>query len=151
MTKKDQIKADMITAMKNRDKDRKSVLSFLVGSIKNYEIDNRKEATDDEVNVIINKLIKQTQDVLAMIPNDRQGLIDENNFTISVLKEYAPVMMDELSIRQELYSVCEAAGLNIDALTKGDRGKIMGLLMPRVKGKADGKLVNQVVGEYLKL
>ena len=150
MTKKEQIKADMITAMKNRDKDRKSVLSFLVGSIKNYEIDNRKEATDDEVNVIINKLIKQTQDVLAMIPNDRQGLIDENNFTISVLKEYAPVMMDELSIRQELYSVCEAAGLDIDALTKGDRGKIMGLLMPRVKGKADGKLVNQVVGEYLK-
>ena len=150
MTKKDQIKADMITAMKNRDKDRKSVLSFLVGSIKNYEIDNRKEATDDEVNVIINKLIKQTQDVLAMIPNDRQGLIDENNFTISVLKEYAPVMMDELSIRQELYSVCETAGLDIDALTKGDRGKIMGLLMPRVKGKADGKLVNQVVGEYLK-
>ena len=150
MNKKDQIKADMITAMKNRDKDRKAVLSFLVGSIKNYEIDNRKEATDDEVNVIINKLIKQTQDVLAMIPDDRQGLIDENNFTISVLKEYAPVMMDELGIRQELYSVCEAACLDIDNLTKGDRGKIMGLLMPRVKGKADGKLVNQVVGEYLK-
>ena len=150
MNKKEQIKTDMITAMKNKDKDKKNVLSFLLGVVKNFEIDNKREATDDEVNIIINKLIKQTQDVLAMIPNDRHGLIDENNFTISVLKEYAPVMMDELSIRQELYSVCEAACLDIDALTKGDRGKIMGLLMPRVKGKADGKLVNQVVGEYLK-
>ena len=150
MTKKEQIKADMIAAMKNKDKDKKNVLSFLLCVVKNFEIDNKREATDDEVNVIINKQIKQTQDVLSMIPENRQDLIDENNFTISVLKEYAPVMMDELSIRQELYSVCEAAGLNIDALTKGDRGKIMGLLMPRVKGKADGKLVNQVVGEYLK-
>ena len=150
MTKKEQIKADMITAMKNKDKAKKDCLSYLLGIIKNVEIDNKREATDDEVNIIINKLIKQTQDVLAMIPDDRQDLINENNFTISVLKEYAPVMMDELSIRQELYSVCEEAGLNIDALTKGDRGKIMGLLMPRVKGKADGKLVNQVVGEYLK-
>ena len=150
MSKKDQIKADMITAMKNKDKDKKNVLSFLLGVVKNFEIDNKREATDNEVNVIINKQIKQTHDVLSMIPENRQDLIDENNFTISVLKEYAPVMMDELSIRQELYSVCEATGLDIDTLTKGDRGKIMGLLMPRVKGKADGKLVNQVVGEYLK-
>lgn len=150
MTKKEQIKADMITAMKNKDKDKKNVLSFLLGVVKNSEIEKRKELTDDEVNVIINKQIKQTQDVLAMIPENRQDLIDENNFTISVLKEYAPVMMDENAIRHELYSVCEAAGLDINALTKGDKGKIMGLLMPRVKGKADGKLVNQVVAEYLK-
>lgn len=150
MTKKEQIKADMITAMKNRDKKKKDCISYLLGIIKNAEIDKKRELTDDEVNVIINKQIKQTQDVLSMIPENRQDLIDENNFTISVLKEYAPVMMDELGIRQELYSVCEAAGLDIDNLTKGDRGKIMGLLMPRVKGKADGKLVNQVVGEYLK-
>lgn len=150
MTKKEQIKADMIVAMKNKDKDKKNVLSFLLGVVKNFEIDNKREATDDEVNVIINKQIKQTQDVLSMIPENRQDLIDENNFTISILKEYAPVMMDELSIRQELYFVCETAGIDIDTLTKGDRGKIMGLLMPKVKGKADGKLVNQVVGEYLK-
>lgn len=150
MNKKEQIKADMITAMKNKDKNKKDCLSYLLSQLKNAEIDKRRELTDDEVNVIINKQIKQTQDVLSMIPENRQDLIDENNFTISVLKEYAPVMMDELGIRQELYFVCEAAGLDIDNLTKGDRGKIMGLLMPKVKGKADGKLVNKVVGEYLK-
>lgn len=150
MTKKEQIKADMITAMKNKDKDKKNVLSFLLGVVKNFEIEKKREATDDEVNVIINKQIKQTQDVLSMIPENRQDLIDENNFTISVLKEYAPQMMDENAIRHELYTVCETAGLDINALTKGDKSKIMGLLMPKIKGKADGKLVNQIVAEYLK-
>lgn len=150
MTKKEQIKADMITAMKEKNKEKKNVLSFLLGNIKNVEIEKRRELTDDEVNVIINKQIKQTQDVLSMIPENRQDLIHENNFTISVLKEYAPQMMDENAIRHELYSVCEIADLDINSLSKNDKGKIMGLLMPKVKGKADGKLVNKVVGEYLK-
>ena len=150
MTKKEQIKADMIIAMKNKDKDKKSVLSFLLGTVKNVEIEKRRELTDDEVNVIINKQIKQTQDVLSMIPENRQDLINENNFTISVLKEYAPAMLDENGIRHEFYVVCEENGIEIETLTKQDKGRVMGFLMPKVKGKADGKLVNKVVGEYLK-
>lgn len=150
MTKQEQIKADMITAMKNKDKKRKDVLSYLVGVLKNVEIDKRRPLTDDEVNEVINKQIKQTEDVLAITPKDRTDIIEENEFTISVLKEYAPEMMNEAAIRHEIYAVCSELGIEVSSLSGKDKGKIMKSLMPRVKGKADGKLVNQVVSEYCK-
>ena len=148
MTKQEQIKADMITAMKNRNKQRKNVLSYLLGQIKNVSIDKRRELTDDEVNEVINKQIKQTQDVLDITPKDRTDIIEENEFTISVLKEYAPVMMDENAIRHEIYAVCSDIGIEVSSLTAKDKGKVMSKLIPKVKGKADGKLVNQIVSEY---
>ena len=150
MNKQEQIKADMIVAMKNRDKKRKDILSFLVAQLKNVEIDKRRPLTDDEVNEVINKQIKQTQDVLTLTPKHRLDIIKENEFTISVLKEYAPQMMDENAIRHELYAVCSDMGIEVSSLTAKDKGKVMGKLMPRVKGKADGKLVNQIVSEYCK-
>ena len=69
MTKQEQIKADMITAMKNKDKDKKMILSYLVAQLKNVEIEKRRPLTDDEVNEVINKQIKQTQDVLTLTPS----------------------------------------------------------------------------------
>lgn len=150
MTKQEQIYADMISAMKNKDKKRKDVLSYTLSNIKNAAIEKRSELTDDEVNVVINKLIKQTQDVLAITPKDRTDIIEENEFTLSVLKEYAPAMMSEAQIRHEVYSICAELGLDINSLTGKDKGKIMGKLMPKVKGKADGNLVNKVVAEYCK-
>lgn len=148
MSKYETIREDMIKAMKNRDKERKDVLSYLVGVLKNTEIDKRRPLTDDEVNEVINKQIKQTQDVLDITPKDRTDIIEENEYTISVLKEYAPVMMDENAIRHEIYAVCSDMDVEVSSLTAKDKGKIMGKLMPRVKGKADGKLVNQIVSEY---
>ena len=150
MSKQEQIRSDMIAAMKNRDKKRKDVLSYLLGCIKNVSIDKRRDLTDDEVNEVINKQIKQTQDVLTLIPKHRLDIIKENEFTISVLKEYAPVMMDENAIRHEVYATCTDLGIEVSELTAKDKGKLMGKLMPRVKGKADGKLVNQIVSEYCK-
>lgn len=150
MNKQEQIKADMIAAMKNRDKKRKDILSFLVAQLKNVEIDKRRPLTDDEVNEVINKQIKQTEDVLSITPKHRLDIIKENEFTISVLKEYAPVMMDENAIRHEVYATCTDLGIEVSELTAKDKGKLMGKLMPRVKGKADGKLVNQIVSEYCK-
>lgn len=150
MTKQEQIKSDMIAAMKNKDKKRKDVLSYLVSVIKNVSIDKRRDLTDDEVNEVINKQIKQTQDVLNITPKDRIDIIEENEFTISVLKEYQPVMMDEATIRHEVYATCTDLGIEVSSLTAKDKGKLMGKLMPRVKGKADGKLVNQIVSEYCK-
>ena len=150
MTKNDIIRADMIKAMKDRNKQRKDVLSYLLGQIKNVSIDKRRDLTDDEVNEVINKQIKQTEEVLAIAPKDRTDIIEENEYTISVLKEYAPQMMDELGIRHEIYAVCDELGINVDDLTAKDKGKLMKNLMPKVKGRADGKLVNQIVSEYCK-
>lgn len=150
MTKQEQIKADMIAAMKNKDKKRKDVLAYLVAQLKNVEIDKRRPLTDDEVNEVINKQIKQTEDVLALTPKDRTNIIEENEFTISVLKEYAPEMMDEAAIRHEVYATCTDLGIKVSSLTAKDKGKLMKALMPKVKGRADGKLVNKVVSEYCK-
>lgn len=150
MTKQEQIKADMITAMKNKDKKRKAVLSFLTSTLHNVEIDKKRPLTDDEVNEVINKQIKQTEEVLAIAPKERTDIIEENEYTISVLKEYAPQMMDELGIQHEIYAVCDELGINVDDLTVKDKGKLMKNLMPKVKGRADGKLVNQIVSEYCK-
>lgn len=150
MKKQEQIKADMIAAMKNKDKKRKDVLSYLVGVIKNVSIDKRRDLTDDEVNEVINKQIKQTEDVLALTPKDRTDIIEENEFTISVLKEYAPEMMNEAAIRHEVYATCTDLGIEVSSLTAKDKGNLMKALMPKVKGRADGKLVNKVVSEYCK-
>lgn len=150
MSKYEAIRGDMIKAMKDRNKQRKDVLSYLLSQIKNFSIEKRRDLTDDEVNEVINKQIKQTQDVLTLTPKHRLDIIKENEFTISVLKEYAPVMMDENAIRHELYAVCSDIGIEVSSLTANDKGKVMGKLMPRVKGKADGKLVNQIVSEYCK-
>lgn len=150
MTKQEQIKADMIAAMKNKDKKRKDVLAYLVGVIKNVSIDKRRDLTDDEVNEVINKQIKQTEDVLALAPKDRTDIIEENEFTISVLKEYAPEMMNEAAIRHEIYATCTDLGIEVSSLTAKDKGKLMKALMPKVKGRADGKLVSQIVSEYCK-
>lgn len=150
MTKQEQIKADMITAMKNRDKKRKDVLSFLTSTLHNVEIDKHRPLTDDETNEVINKQIKQTEEVLAIAPKNRTDIIEENEYTISVLKEYAPQMMDEAAIRHEIYATCTDLGIEVSSLTAKDKGKLMKSLMPKVKGRADGKLVNKVVSEYCK-
>lgn len=71
MSKYETIRADMIKAMKNKNKKRKDVLSYLVGVIKNVSIDKRRDLTDDEVNEVINKQIKQTQDVIDITPDNR--------------------------------------------------------------------------------
>ncbi|MDD3240677.1 MAG: GatB/YqeY domain-containing protein [Lachnospira sp.] len=147
MSKIDEIRSEMIKAMKAKDKARKDVLSLLLAELKNFEINNRTELTDEDGNQIILKQIKQLKETLSLTPADRQDIIDECNFSISVLNEYAPKMMDEEEIRKVIEETL--AELSIEKPTPQDKGKIMKSLMPKTKGKADGKLVNQVLGSMM--
>ena len=148
MNKVDFIRGEMMAAMKARDKERKAVLSSLLTALKNFQIDKREEITDAEGDQIILKLIKQTKETLEMTPADRTDVIEECNYTIKVLEEYAPKMMSEDEIKAVITSVL--ADLGIDAPTAKDKGKIMKELMPKVKGKADGKEVNQILAGMMK-
>ena len=148
MNKVDFIRGEMMAAMKARDKERKAVLSSLLTALKNFQIYKREEITDAEGDQIILKLIKQTKETLEMTPADRTDVIEECNYTIKVLEEYAPKMMDEAEIKTVIESVL--AELELTEPTAKDKGKIMKVLMPKVKGKADGKLVNQVLGGMFK-
>ena len=144
MSKIDFIRGEMVAAMKAKDKARKDVLSLLLAELKNFEINNRRELTDEDGDQIILKQLKET---LSMTPADRQDIIDECNFSISVLNEYAPKMMDEAEIKKVIDETLTE--LSIEKPTAKDKGAIMRVLMPKVKGKADGRLVNEVLAGYM--
>lgn len=147
MSKIDFIRGEMMAAMKAKDKQRKAVLSSLLTALKNVQIDQRADLTEEEENQVILKLIKQTKETLEMTPADRTDIIDECNYNISVLEEYAPKMMDEDEISKVIDEVLKE--LEIEKPAPQDKGKIMKTLMPKVKGKADGKLVNEVLGKKM--
>ena len=148
MSKIDEVRADMVKAMKAKDKDTKETLSMLLAALKNKAIDKREDLTPEEETQVILKEIKQTKETLDMTPADRTEIIEECNKRLAVLEQYAPKMMDEAEIKEVVASVLAEMGQ--DAPTAKDKGKIMKNLMPKVKGKADGKLVNEIVSTFMK-
>lgn len=148
MSKIDEVRADMVKAMKAKDKDTKETLSMLLAALKNKAIDKREDLTPEEETQVILKEIKQTKETLDMTPADRTEIIEECNKRLAVLEQYDPKMMDEAEIKEVVASVLAEMGL--DAPTAKDKGKIMKNLMPKVKGKADGKLVNEIVSTFMK-
>ena len=142
MSKIDEIRSEMVAAMKAGDKERKAALSFLLSSLKNKAIDKRADLTEEEEGQVI---LKET---LEMTPADRTDLIEEAQKRLSVLEEYAPKMMDADEIKAVIQTVLSELG--IETPTAKEKGKIMKELMPRVKGKADGKEVNQILASMMK-
>lgn len=143
MSKIDEIRGEMVKAMKAKDKKRKDVLSLLLAELKNVEINNRTPLTDEEGAQVILKQIKQLKETKSLTPADRTDILEECDYSISVLEEYAPKMMDETEIKSVIEETLKE--LEIQTPTAKDKGKIMKVLMPKVKGKADGRLVNQVL------
>ena len=147
MSKIEEVRADMVKAMKAGDKETKETLSMLLAALKNKAIDKRADLTPEEETQVIMKEIKQTKETLEMTPSDRTEIIDECTKRLAVLEQYAPKMMDEAEIKEIVASVLAEMGL--DAPTAKDKGKIMKNLMPKVKGKADGKLVKEIVSSFM--
>ena len=116
MSKIDEVRKAMVTAMKAGDKERKESLSMLLSALKNKAIDKREDLTEAEENEV-------------------------------VLKEIAPKMLNEDEIKEVIQGVLTE--LEITVPTGKDKGRIMKVLMPKVKGIADGKLVNQVLASML--
>ena len=147
MSKIDEIRQAMVEAMKAKDKDRKDTLSMLLAALKNKAIDKRADLTEEEETQVVLKEIKQTKESLELTPADRTDLMEDYKKRLAVLEEFAPKMMDADEIKAIVAGVL--ADLGIDAPTAKDKGRIMKDLMPKVKGKADGKLVNEIVGLFM--
>ncbi len=143
MTKIEIVRAEMVKAMKAGDKGRKDALSALLTALKNVAIDKRADLTEDEENAVVLKEIKQLKETLESAPADRTDITAECSSRISVLNEFAPRFMSEEEIKKVIGEVL--ADLCITEPASKDKGRIMKELMPRVKGKADGKLVNDLV------
>ena len=145
MSKIELIRKEMMTALKNGDKARKDALSLLLSALKNKQIDKRAELTVEEENAIILKEIKEAQETIDTTPADRTQVIDECLGRIAVYSEFAPHLMSAEELRPIIAQALVQLG--ISKPIPSDKGKIMKVLMPQVKGKADGKLVNTLVSE----
>ena len=148
MSKIDEVRAAMVAAMKAKDKVRKDSLSMLLSALKKAEIDKRSPLTEEEENAVVKKELRQSKETYDLAPEDRQDIREEMAARIAVYKEFAPEDMSAEQIAQVIQEVL--AELGIEKPVGADKGKIMKVLMPRVKGKADGKLVNETLAGMMK-
>jgi len=148
MSKIDAVRAAMVEAMKAKDKARKDSLSMLLSALKNAEINKREPLTEEEENAVVKKEIKQTLETYEMAPADREDIRSEAAARMAVYKEFAPEDMSVEQIREVIASVL--AELGIENPTARDKGAIMKVLMPRVRGKADGKAVNETLASMFR-
>ena len=148
MSKIDDVRAAMVEAMKAKDKARKDSLSMLLSALKNTEINKREPLTEEEENAVVKKEIKQTQETYEMAPADREDIRSEAAARMAVYKEFAPVDMSVEQIREVIASVLSELGIGNP--TAKDKGTIMKVLMPRVRGKADGRVVNETLASMFR-
>ncbi|GIQ68029.1 GatB/YqeY domain-containing protein [Xylanibacillus composti] len=146
MSLTERLNNDMKQAMKNQDKFKLSVIRMIRSSIKNIEIDQRKELSEEEVLDIINRELKQRKDSLQEFQKaGRDDLVEQLQKEIEVIHEYLPEQLTE----EEVKAIVQQTIQEVGASSKAEMGKVMGALMPKVKGRADGKLVNQIVQQTL--
>lgn len=141
------VRNEMIKAMKNKDKRRKDALSMLLTALKNAEIDARGALDETQENVVIKKEMKQLQETYDSAPDYRNDIKEDAEFRISVCKEFLPEDMTEDQIMNVINETLKELG--IENPSGKDKGVIMKNLMPKVKGKADGKLINQMIMKIL--
>lgn len=147
MSMADKVRSEMVAAMKNKEKDRKDALSMLLSALKNKAIDKREDLTEAEEFEVVKKEIKQTKETMELAPADREDIKEACEKRLAVYQEFAQEEMSEEAVLAEVKAVL--AALAIDAPSMKDKGKVMKELMPRVKGRADGGMVNKIVGEVL--
>ena len=141
------VRNEMIKAMKNKDKRRKDALSMLLTALRNAEIDAKGALDETNENVVIKKEMKQLQETYDSAPDYRNDIKEDAEFRISVCKEFLPEDMTEDQIMNVINETLKE--LDIKNPSGKDKGVIMKNLMPKVKGKADGKLVNQMIMKIL--
>ncbi len=140
------IQKDFITARKSKDEDAVKVLTMVHSAIRNKEIEQKSELKEDEILTILNKEIKQRKDSIEQYTKGgRKELADSEQKEIDLLQKYLPEQMSE----EEVGKIIDSAISDTGATSMADIGKVMGKIMPQVKGKADGSLVQKLVQQKL--
>lgn len=140
------LQKDMIAAMKARDKVRKDAISTLVSAVKKVAIDEgcRDDIKEELVNRVILKELKSVKEQIDTCPADREDLLEEYKTRYAIFEEYAPQMMSEEEVREVLTTKFA------EVIATKNKGQIMKAVMAELKGKADGKVINQVVADLCK-
>jgi uncharacterized protein len=139
---KTRIQDDVKTAMKAKDKARLSTLRLITAAIKQREVDERIELDDDQVLAVLEKMIKQRRDSITQYESaGRQELADQERSEIAIIEAYMPEGLND----EEIAAMIDAAISETGAESVRDMGKVMGLLKPKMQGRADmGKVGGQV-------
>ncbi len=147
MSLSDTLQEDMKQALKARDELKLSTLRLLRSSVSYARINKGDELTDDEVMDIISREAKKRRETIEFAERGgRTEIADKENAELEVLAGYLPAQLDEA----EVEAVARAVVAEVGAVDMKDRGKVMGTLMQRVRGKADGKLASTVVEKILR-
>ena len=143
---RERILNDLKTAMKNQDKDTLKVIRMVKGSMQLQEINLKRELNDDEVIGVISKEIKTRRDSIKEFERgNRQDLVDETNKEIEILEAYLPEQLSD----EEISKIIDDVFGKVSTTGMQDMGKIMGMVTPLVKGKADMGAVSSKVREKL--
>lgn len=144
----EKLQSEMIQAMKNKDKTRKSVLSGLVDAVKKASMTNngRVEITEQLVDEVLLKYKKMVQEQIDTCPTNRVETLEEYKAQMAIVAEFAPTLItDENEIKNLIFNIVN----NEIEFMKSNRGKIMKIIAPVLKGKVDMSVVNKVLGGML--
>lgn len=143
---KGQIQEDMKTAMRSQDKERLAAIRLILAAIKQREVDERIELTDEHVLAILDKMLKQRRESIAQFEAaNRQDLADKEKAEIVVIQAYLPAQLSET----EIISMIKATIQETGAASAKDMGKVMAILKPKLQGRADIAKVSGQIKELL--
>lgn len=146
MELKEQLRADMVGAMKSGDTELRDVLRMQLAAIQQVEVDGQTTLGDEGVQDVLRKQVKQRQESIADFERaGRAADVAREQSEIAILERYLPQMMS----REEIAAIAAKAVADVGATSAKDMGTVMGRVMPQVKGRADGRLVSEVVRELL--
>jgi uncharacterized protein len=143
----ERLNKDIIQAMKNKEKDKLTTFRMLKSSLQNEAIKlGKQELSEEEELTVLSREMKQRKDSLQEFDKaGREDLVEKLRMELSYVKAYMPKQLSE----EELMTIISETIAVIGASSKADMGKVMAALMPKVKGKADGSLVNKLVQQHL--
>lgn len=143
---REQLQSDLQDAMRARDAHRKSALRMVLTTVQLAEVESSDALTDSEILDLIRKEVKRREEAVVLMQDaGRDELVAEEMVELDLLRAYLPAQMDEASIRDLAESVIREVG----ASSSRDLGRVMGAMMPRIQGRADGRMVNQIVRDLL--
>ncbi len=146
MSLKEQLKDDLKEAMKSKDVFKRDVIRFLNSALKQVEVDERRELSDEDVMKIIQKSLKQREDSITQYKNaNREDLAQKEAKELEILLSYMPKQLSEDELEAEIKIIITEVG----ATTVKDIGKIMGVATKKLAGKTDGKKINEMVKKIL--
>ena len=141
------VREEMVKALKNKENAKKTILSLLVQKLSLAAKEKKAPLTEEEEGQIVLKMCKQIQETLDSCPPFRLDIKNQACYELAVISAYAPKQMSTDEVKSVIQEVLVELGIE-NPIPK-DKGKIMKVLMPRVKGKADGNLVNDVLAEMM--